>query len=262
MLDFNKIVKKLWKKCWKILNKNDIFELIDPERKKIYDSKVSKIIYKWKNEKKIISIRNWIYIIPYKEDLELNEIDLIEKYYFKVLKKFISENCKNNYFISWKKSLEFQMKDFSIPEKIFITNRSLDKKIKIWNYEIIFKKISWVIRWKKTNLYARLSKHTKTIKIEEINLKISNLELSLLETSLISNIEEGLEIWLLNKSIKKYSKVLDKKVFEEIAGYKYIMSFNRLKELSRNINPELSRFFLETIKKNWGLFIWEGLRGV
>jgi hypothetical protein len=81
-------------------------------------------------------------------------------------------------------------------------------------------------------------------------LKVSNLELSLLETSLISNIEEGLEISLLNKALKKYSKVLDKKVFEEIAQYKYIMSFNRLKELSRNINPELSIFFLETIKKN------------
>jgi hypothetical protein len=40
------------------------------------------------------------------------------------------------------------------------------------------------------------------------------------------------------------------------------MSFNRLKELSRNINPELSIFFLETIKKNGWLFIGEGLRGV
>jgi hypothetical protein len=40
------------------------------------------------------------------------------------------------------------------------------------------------------------------------------------------------------------------------------MSFNRLKELSRNINPELSKFFLEIIKKNWWLFIWEGLRGI
>jgi hypothetical protein len=67
---------------------------------------------------------------------------------------------------------------------------------------------------------------------------------------LISNIEEGLEISLLNKALKKYSKVLDKKIFEEIAQYKYIMSFNRLKELSRNINPELSKFFLEIIKKN------------
>ncbi len=262
MIVFNKIVKKLWKKCWKILNKNDIFELIDPEKKEKYNSKVNKLIYKLKNEKKIISIRNGVYIIPTKEDLELNEIDLIEKYYFKVLKKFISENCKNNYFISGKKSLEFHLKDFSIPEKIFIINRNLNKKIKIWNYEIIFKKISWVLRWKKINLYTKLSKYIKTIKIEEINLKISNLELSLLETSLISNSEEWLEIYLLNKAIKKYSKILDLEIFEEIAKYKYIMSFNRLKELSRNINPKLSKFFLEIIKKNWWLFIWEGLRGV
>ena len=39
------------------------------------------------------------------------------------------------------------------------------------------------------------------------------------------------------------------------------MSFNRLKELSKNIDDDLYKVFLDVIKKNWGLFIGEGLRG-
>jgi hypothetical protein len=39
------------------------------------------------------------------------------------------------------------------------------------------------------------------------------------------------------------------------------MSFNRLKELSRWIDEQLYMIFLDVIKRNWGLFIGEGLRG-
>jgi hypothetical protein len=39
------------------------------------------------------------------------------------------------------------------------------------------------------------------------------------------------------------------------------MSFNRLKELSRWIDKQLYMIFLDIIKRNWGLFIGEGLRG-
>jgi hypothetical protein len=39
------------------------------------------------------------------------------------------------------------------------------------------------------------------------------------------------------------------------------MSVNRLKEISKNIDKNLYLIFLDIIKKNWWLFIWEGLRG-
>jgi hypothetical protein len=38
------------------------------------------------------------------------------------------------------------------------------------------------------------------------------------------------------------------------------MSFNRLKEISKNLDKDLYNVFLDIIKKNWWLFIWEGLR--
>ncbi len=261
MLDFNKIVNKLLKKWWNIIFKEDIFDMIDPEQKEKYQSYLDKTIYRLKAEKIIISIKSWVYIIPESWDFELNEIDLLEKYYLNLLKKYISHYVGSSYFISGKKSLELQLKDYSVPEKISIINRSLNKKIKVGNYEIIFKTISWNLEGKKINLYAKLSSFTDTLSIENSEFKVASLELSLLEASIVSIGEVWVDISLLNKAIKKYAKVFKKETFRELWKYKFIMSFNRLKELSKNIDKDLYELFLDIIKQNGGLFIGEGLRG-
>lgn len=67
---------------------------------------------------------------------------------------------------------------------------------------------------------------------------------------------------MLTRVIKKYGKVLDYGVFEEVGKYKYNMSVNRLKELTRTLDPNLSQLFLSIIKKNGGCFVGEGLRGI
>lgn len=260
MLSFNKIVNKLSKKWWNILLKNEVFEIIDPERKDKFKSLLDKTIYRLKSQKVIISIKAGVYIIPDKYDLELNSVDLLDKYYLKLLKKYISWNVGTSYFISWKKSLEVHMKNFSIPEKIFIINRSLNKKIKVWGYEIIFKTISGKVEWKKINLYSRLEKFVTKKDMDWISFKFSCLELSLVESALISDTQEWLDFSLVNKAIKKYSKIFDEDIFREVWKFKYVMAFNRLKEISRNVDKELYRLFLEIIKQNGGLFIWEWLR--
>jgi len=259
MLNFDKIVKKLLNKWWNVIFKKDIFELIDPEKKDKYKQYLNKIIYRLKSENIIISIKAWVYILPWKEDKNLNKIDLIEKYYLKLLKKYITYNVWNNYYISWKKALEFHFKNYEIPEKIFIINRNLNKKIKVWSYEIIFKTIKQ--KKKNLNLFSNFSKYVNSKNIEWLDFKISCLELSLVETALVSDSQEWIPIEILSKTIKKYWKIMDKNIFYEIWKFKFIMSFNRLKEISKNIDKDLYKFFLDIIKKNWGLFIWEWLRG-
>lgn len=258
MITFDKIVNKMLKKWWKVIFKDDIFDIIDPEKKPEYTTLVNKTIYLLKSKNIIKTIRNGVYIIPDKQDEKLNEIDLIEKYYFSFVKKYIAENVGSEYFISGKKSLEIHLKNFSIPEKIIIVNRKLNKKVLIWNYQIIFKTVS---AWK-VNLFQKLSKLTKTVSIEWVNFKISNLELALIETSLISDSFEWIDIELLSKAIKKYGKFFQTEYFYTIWELKYIMAFNRLKEISKHIDEKLYLVFLDIIKKNWGLFIWEGLRKV
>ncbi|PZM85059.1 hypothetical protein DLH72_02280 [Candidatus Gracilibacteria bacterium] len=259
MITFDKIVKKLLKKSGNVMLKSDIFEIIDPEQKKSNQSKIDKTIYNLKSKGIIISIKSGVYIIPSEEDKKLNKIDLIEKYYIKLLKKYIINTCSTNYYISGNKALEIHDKNFSIPEKIFIINKNINKKIFIGNYQIIFKTIS--SKKSEKSIFGKLIKLTENKEIENFNFKVANLELSLVEACILNDINEPLNIKLITKILKKYKNNFNTENFYKIGESKYIMSFNRLKELSKKIDNGLYIIFLDIIKKNGGLFIGEGLRG-
>ena len=262
MKDFNKIVKILWRKWWKVLLKKEIFEIIDPECKSEYRQFVDKTIYRLRAEEYIIPLKAGVYIVPDSEDRNLNSVDLLEKYYLQLLKKYITQHVGSSYYISWLKSLQFHMKDYSLPERIYVMNRSLSKKIKVGNYEIIFKTLSGKQQGKKINLFSKFSTYSKEISVTGIKLKASGLELALLESALVTDTYEWLNIDILTRVVKKYGKVLDYSIFQEIGRYKYNMSVNRLKELTRTLDPKLSQLFLDIIKRNGGCFVGEGLRGI
>ncbi|MDD2871063.1 MAG: hypothetical protein PHS49_03660 [Candidatus Gracilibacteria bacterium] len=263
MIDFNKIVQRLGTKCGKVIFKDDIFEIIDPEKKEIYADKLDKYIYKLKALGVIINLKAGVYIVPDIDDKKLNKIDLIDKYYLKLLKKYITHYVGASYYISGRKSLEFHMKNFEIPEKIFIVNRTISKKIMIGNLEIIFKTISGNDNaGKKINLFSKFSAYTVIKTIDSLEFKISGLELALVEAALVNDTELGVPVELLSKTIKKYSKVMNNDIFYDIGKYKFIMSFNRLKEIAKPIDTKLYEVFLDIIKKNGGLFIGEGVRGI
>lgn len=262
MINFNKIVNKLSKRWWKIIFKDDIFEIIDPERKPEKENYLNKTIYKLRASNLIIPLKSGVYIFPEVEDLKLNEIDLIEKYYLKLLKKYITHFVWSDYFISGNKALQIHLKDYSVQKKVHIINRNLDKKVKVWDYEIIFKTIIWTEKGKKINLFSKFSKFVDVKQIDLMDFKISSLELALLQTALVTDNEEGIDINLLTKTIKKYSKYFKKETFKELAKFKFVMSFNRLKEISKNIDKNLYEVFLDIIKKNGWLFIWEWLRKI
>ena len=50
MLTFDKIVKKMLKKSWKLFFKNDIFEIIDPDKQDKYKNHLDKTIYRLKSD--------------------------------------------------------------------------------------------------------------------------------------------------------------------------------------------------------------------
>ena len=261
MINFDKIVNKLWRKWWKILWKKDIFELIDPEMKKEFQKKVDMTIYRLKAEGVIISLKSWVYLIPTQADRWLNDIDLMEKYFLQLFKKYIIFYVWNQYLITWTKALEIHMKNYSIPEKITVITRNLDKKIKVWNYEIIFKTISGKNQWKRINLFSKLYENTSKKIIEWLELKVTSIEHALLETALMQENYAGVSVDILTKAIKKYSSIFHNETFEDLGKYKYIMSFNRLKEISKTIDKDFAQLCLKIIKKNWWLFIGEWLRG-
>ena len=73
MLSFDKIVNKMLKNWWKVFFKDDIFEMVDPERKDEYKNQVNKVIYRLKAEGIVVGLKAWVYVVP-SEDLSLIHI--------------------------------------------------------------------------------------------------------------------------------------------------------------------------------------------
>ena len=262
MIVFNNLVKKLWNKWWKVIFKSEIFDMLDPEKKEKYQNQLNKIIYRLTSERCIITLKSWVYVVPTDEDLKMNSIDLLEKYFYRLLKKYIIQEVWSDYYIWGIKALGFHLKDYSLPEKISIINSKVQKKIKIWNFEIHFKVLNWRKNGKKVKLYSQLEKYTEEKNIFDIRFKVASLELALLESCIITDTYEWLDTSVITKAIKKYSRVLDLQVLQEIGKIKYNMAFNRLKELSRHISKDVYKICLDVIKQNGWCFVGQGLRNI
>ena len=262
MITFNNLVKKLWNKWWNILFKSDIYDILDPEKKAEYQNKLNKIIYRLKSEWHIISLKSWVYVVPHWEDVSLNSVDLLEKYFYKLVKKYIVSEVWSEYYIGWNKALWFHMKDYSLPESLSIINSKIQKKIKIWNFTLHYKMLHGRKNWKKVKLLPQFYPYIEEKEIFEIKFKIASLELSLIESCIIHDICDGLDTSLITKAIKKYAWVLEYSTLENIWTLKYNMAFNRLKELSRHTSPDLYTLCLKVIKQNGWCFVWEWLRNI
>ena len=236
--------------------------MLDPEKKEKYQNQLNKIIYRLKSEGYIVTLKSWVYIVPTDDDLKLNSVDLLEKYFYKLLKKYIIQEVGSDYYIWGIKALGFHLKDYSLPEKISIINSKVQKKIKIWNFEIHFKILYWRKNGKKVLLFSQLEKYTKEKNIFDIRFKVAGLELALLESCIISDIHEWLDTSVTTKAIKKYSQVLDLQILQQIGKIKYNMAFNRLKELSKHISKDIYQTCLDVIKQNGWCFVWEWLRNI
>jgi len=261
-INFNKIVNKLLKKRWKIIFKKDIAEICNPDNTWAYSTSLNKVIYQLRSQKYIIVLKSWVYVIPSHDDLALNWIDLREKYFTQLLKKTITFYVWSEYYISWEKSLQMYMKNYSIPEKIYVVTRSLSKRIWVGEKCIIFKTVSGRQYGKKINLYNKFSSFTQNLSFEWVTMKFSRLEMALMESALIHDCEEWCDIGLLVQAIKKYRSIFDIFVFQELGKYKYIMAVNRLKEISKPLDLQLYSVFLEIIKQNGSCFIGEGGRNI
>lgn len=262
MIHFNNIVKKLWNNWWKVLFKSDIYDIIDPERKPEYQSQVDKTIYRLKAEGYIISLKAWVYVVPSEEDISLNSIDLLEKYFLELLKKYILSEVWSKYYIWGSKALEFHMKDYSLPTRIYIINSSIQKKIKIGKFELHFKILYGRKQGKKVRLFPLFESYVIEKDILGVKLKLAPLELALVESALVEDIHLWLDSWLLVRAIKKYNTILDHDILHYIWKFKYNMAFNRLKELSKPVSPNISELCLDIIKKNGWCFVGQWLRNI
>lgn len=254
MITFEKIVHKLWKMEWEIITYKDIWLIIDPDflkNNQKYKDKVYKIIYRLKSNQIIHPIRNSLYYICNKK--EVKEVDIIDSFYWKIVKKIIQENTMWDYIIWWNKSLELYLKDFSIQNQLIVYTKDIEKIITISkDHKIIFKNIKWWQKNKKLDNFTFLKKFIKKIQIDSIQFNICNEELAILDTLLIRNNQSKINNYLIDKFLTKFSNYLDRDIMWLLVSYRYITSINRLRVITQQKkNSWLYEKCLDIIKKEW-----------
>ncbi len=176
---FNNVVKKILKKKNKKVSADKIKKIVENILDSNYNnSKAYKIIYYLKNRGYLISLKKDIFFVKDPNN-EINEEDLVEKYYWDILKKHCKESLWNERYIWGIKALQLNINDFSIPEDTQIINPTKQSKEVILSGKYVnFKKYK---NWKE-NIFKKLKKHTNKTKIWKNIFYYSSIELALLES--------------------------------------------------------------------------------
>lgn len=245
---FNIIVKKILKLKGKILDSVKLKKIIQDIMDGNYsDKKAYKIIYYLKQRWYIVSLKKDIFFVKEQnQQIDLNY--LIDKFYRTILYEHCKEYLWKDRYIGWIKALEFNMSNYSIPEEIDIINtEKQSKEVVLASKYINFKTYSI----KKGNLFKEYKKMTQKIKIGKNSFLISNIELAILESLYNPNaISENYVKELIKKILRKHKKTLKYEIFEKIIkSWKHHSSINRLYNLSKIIDPEISTSLLQIVKK-------------
>lgn len=243
MKQTNIIVKKILKNKWKIIN-------IEQLKKIFQDLEAEKSFYK-----KIFHLKNKWYLVSIKKDLfyvkephiEIDEEEIIDQFYRKILHKYVKENFLNKYFIWGVKALEIWNNNFSTPDKITIVNPYKRATETLLKWKKIFN-TTYTIKWFDLDKSFRyFKKQTEKLDINWKKFIVANYELSLLESLYSPNFLEQKYIEeLIKKNIRKNHKRINPEIFEYfLKVWKYGSACKRLYEISLQIRPE----FAEKLKK-------------
>lgn len=253
MLKTNNFVKKILKNKHKILDIKKLKQIYKDIIMEDYsDKKLYKQIYYAKNKWIILSLKKELfYIKDSKEDIDID--DVINKFYWKMLKKYVKEQYWNNYLIWGIKSLEIWNNNFSIPDKLVLINpykrvdEVLLKEKKILNKMY---KIKW---FDDIRSFKFFKKQSTKIHVDAKLFFIANYELSLLESLYSVAVEdERYIIELLKKNIRKNYKKINLEVFEYFLKYwKYWSSIKKIYELSLGIRPDFADRIKDILKKRY-----------
>ncbi len=251
---FDIIVKNLLKHKNKLIEiekiKNIWKKILDTEysEKKLY-----KIIYYLKNREYLQSLKKDILLVKDPEKKYTNQ-QLLEMYYWNILKKHCNEFVDWKRYIWWIKALELNHSSYDIPEEIIIVNSNKQcTETVMFDKQILFKLYSS----DEKKLFSTFYKMTRKIYIKNNVFPIANTELAILESLYNpSVINKWYADEFIKKILRKNKNSLDTKVREQIVKTsKHHSSINRLYKLAQTVDPEITEK-IKNIIKRYSYFIW------
>lgn len=186
------------------------------------------------------------------EDIDIDSI--IEESYWKIAKKILSRETRGEYFISGNKALEILMKDYGAPKKLIASGQESTRNLSISaSYSLSIRPITSGKKTGNKNIYTFLKKYTDTIEIDGSRIRIACPELALLDTLLMRDADNGIDQYLIEKFLKKSSKILRREVLGKLVSVKYITAINRLRSIAKDMkNKAVYEMCVEIIKQEGG----------
>jgi len=128
------------------------------------------------------------------------------------------------------------MKDYSAPKKLLITGKEQTKNLQISeSYSLSIRPITSGKKTFSKNIYPLLSQYTDNLEIDGEKLHIACPELALLDTLLLRDTENGIDQYLVEKFLKRSSKILRRDVLGKLVSLKYITAINRLRSIAKDM---------------------------
>ncbi len=214
----------------------------DETNKKLY-----KVTYALKSKGYLINLRKDLYLIK-KESEQIEESEIIEQYYRKLLSLHCQQKCGTKRYIGWIKALEIHNGNTEPNQSIHIYNDvKHTQEIIALDYVAYFK----AYQIKSGSFYQQTRHHTQDIKLDNNKCKIASLELSILES--LYNISSD-KVWyvreLIIKTFKKQKKLISLEQLEKIVrSQKHHTSINKLHDITRTIDPTRAKELMTIIKK-------------
>lgn len=218
------------------------------------------MLYRLKGNHILTPIKQGLYYVSMSEDTNIEAV--IEDRYWRIVKKILSREAGSEYFISGNKALEMLMKDYSAPKKLLVSGKDSTKNLQIsGTYSLSIRPITSGKKTGNKNLYTALRKYADTVEVEGEKLRIACPELALLDTLLVRDAENGIDRYLVEKFLKRSSKILRREVLGKLVSLKYITAINRLRSIARNMkNMPIYEMCLDIIKQEGGgCFVSEGV---
>ncbi len=251
---FDIVVKKLVKYKGKLIDWEKISFLLKTTLAEDFSiQKMYKIIYYLKIRWYLENIKKNIFFVK-DPDHVVSQEEIVDLFYRTIVKKHCNDFLKGNWYVWWLKALELNLSSFDIPEELSIVNQyKQSTEVIMFDKQVVFKTYA---KNKTDNLFRFFWQYTKKISIGTQTFPVATLELAILESLYNPGM---IAQWYINELVKKvlrkYHTTLDVTIRESILRKnKHNTSINRLYELSKSIDPELTQK-LKGLIKRYGYFI-------
>lgn len=242
-------VNKLVQKSGKILTREDILELW--------------LLSGWSRGRIAYAVqqaKNQGYLTPLLRDIfsVWTPPDRIDDLYWKLITVLIRRDAPAGAIISGEKSMEYHLRNFSLPDTLILYTYSTNKRVRLSDgREVHFRTLKSGEKKGGKNMYRLLDDYTIRGTIDGSEFNILNLEASLLDAASLRIHEVWFAEDLFEKFLRQYEKKLSRESLWKLVSYRYIRAVNRLRAFTKERGfIGLYEVLLDVIKREgWGCYL-------